>query len=324
MILGCGEALIDMVPYSGGLYKPCCGGSPYNTIIAAGRLGVRAAFLARFSRDFFGEMLFERLKENHVDTRFIRRTCENTMLAFVKLEDGKEPLYTFYTEGTASVSFGREDIPQSLPPEISCIYFGSVALTMEPVGSSIEVFAAEQSARRDGPALSYDPNVRPLVIKDRNAFTERAERLVSFADIVKISKADMEYLYPGLSCEAGIEKILSTVPAGTTKLVVCTLGKYGAEAALKTGAGRVVRARAGAVDLPVMDTIGAGDTFHGAFLSFLEINGKLSRPAIAALTERELSSALLFANKAASLVCSREGADPPTLAELEQFDRLRL
>jgi fructokinase len=324
MILGCGEALIDMVPYSGGLYKPCCGGSPYNTIIAAGRLGVSAAFLARFSRDFFGEMLFERLKENHVDTRFIRRTGENTMLAFVKLEDGKEPLYTFYTEGTAGVSFGREDIPQNLPPEITCIYFGSVAVTMEPIGASIETFAREQSARRDGPALSYDPNVRPLVIKDRAAFAERAGRLVSFADIVKISKADMEYLYPGLSLEAGIEKILSTAPAGTTKLVVCTLGKDGAKAALKTGAGSVIRARAGAVELPVLDTIGAGDTFHGAFLSFLDRNGKMSRPAIAALTEPDLNAALLFANKAASIVCSREGADPPTLAELEQLDCLRV
>jgi hypothetical protein len=57
------------------------------------------------------------------------------------------------------------------------------------------------------------------VIKDRAAFTERAGRLVSFADIVKISKADMEYLYPGLSLEAGIEKILSTTPPARPNLL---------------------------------------------------------------------------------------------------------
>jgi fructokinase len=67
------------------------------------------------------------------------------------------------------------------------------------------------------------------------------------------------------------------------------------------------------VDLPVADTIGAGDTFHGAFLSWLELNGKMSPAAIAALTEAELYKALFIANKAASLVCSRQGAEPPTL-----------
>jgi fructokinase len=318
MILGCGEALIDMVPRPDGLYKPCCGGSPYNTIIAVGRLGVPAAFLARFGRDFFGEMLFERLKANRVDTRFIRRTDENTMLAFVKLENGREPLYTFYTEGTASVSLGLRDIPAELPPELACVYFGSVAMTMEPIGSSIEAFAKGLSERNGSPVLSYDPNVRPFVIRDRAAFTERAERLISYADIVKISTADMEYIYPGLSFEAGIEKILSSVPAGAARLAVCTLGKDGAAAALRTGSGGIVRSRAGALDLPVADTIGAGDTFHGAFLAFLYRNALLSRPAIAALTEQDLNAALLFANRAAALVCSREGAEPPALDELER------
>jgi fructokinase len=71
--------------------------------------------------------------------------------------------------------------------------------------------------------------------------------------------------------------------------------------------------------MPVVDTIGAGDTFHGAFLAFLEMNGRMSRPAIASLTERDLNAALVFANKAAALVCSREGAEPPALAELERL-----
>jgi fructokinase len=67
----------------------------------------------------------------------------------------------------------------------------------------------------------------------------------------------------------------------------------------------------------VADTIGAGDTFHGAFLAWLERKGKMSRPALAALTEAELYNALFFANKAASIVCSRQGAEPPTLREVE-------
>jgi fructokinase len=71
------------------------------------------------------------------------------------------------------------------------------------------------------------------------------------------------------------------------------------------------------INLPVVDTIGAGDTFHGAFLSRLELRDKMSRSAIAELSEQELYDAVFFANKAASLVCNRQGAEPPTLAEVE-------
>jgi fructokinase len=319
MIIGCGEALIDMVPQPGTRYKPCCGGSPYNTIIAVSRLGSSAAFLANFGGDFFGEMLFQRLQDNQVDTRFIRRTGEHTMLAFVKLENGKEPLYTFYTEGTASVSFEEKDIPKNLPPEVNCIFFGSVAMTMEPIGTSIEGFVQAQFERSGGPVISYDPNVRPFVIKDRTAFTQRTQRLIGYTNIVKISEADLEYLYPGLSLEAQIEKLLALGNPAGARLLVCTLGKNGAIAVLKNSAGRYIRSQAAIVNLPVVDTIGAGDTFHGAFLSYLDRNGIMSRSAIAALTEKDLNAALLFANKAASLVCSREGADPPTLGEVNQL-----
>jgi len=71
------------------------------------------------------------------------------------------------------------------------------------------------------------------------------------------------------------------------------------------------------VDVKVVDTIGAGDTFHAGFLSWLEMNGKMSREKIASLSEAELSAALFFANKAASLVCSKRGAEPPTMAEMD-------
>jgi fructokinase len=320
MILGCGEALLDMIPHSGETYKPCCGGSPYNTIIAASRLGAPAAFLANFGTDFFGELLFKRLKDNHVDTRFIRRTNENTMLAFVKLEDGKEPLYSFYTEGTAGVSFRPQDIPERLPAEVNCLYFGSVAMTLEPIATSIEIFVKKQFERPDGPVISYDPNVRPFAIKNHAAFVEKFERLSAFANIVKISEADLKYLYPGLSLEERFEKLLSLSGPAGTRLVVCTLGGKGAAAALKNGSG-LVRASMPAIALPVKDTIGAGDTFHGAFLSYLDRTGAMSRSAVAALTQEDLTAALLFANKAAALVCSREGAEPPTIDEIEGLDR---
>jgi fructokinase len=314
MILICGEALIDMVPMTvppdkSEVFSPCPGGSPYNTAIAAGRLGAQVSFLSRLSKDFFGEILVKRLAQNRVGIDMIARSEQNTTLAFVKLERGKEPEYIFYTVGAADRSFSREDLPAVLPAEVDCIVFGSIAMTMEPAASTIESFVL----RGKNKIISFDPNIRPVMIRDRDAYLKRYEKWIAASRIVKISGADIDFIYPELGIEGAIRRILEMGP----RLVVCTLGKDGATALLRRDGGSPVSASAPIVDLPVIDTIGAGDTFHGALLSWLELKGKMSEAALASLTEGELRDALYFANKAASLVCSRKGADPPTIAEVE-------
>ncbi|GHV74906.1 ribokinase [Spirochaetia bacterium] len=317
MILACGEALIDMVPIQGNGFLPCPGGGPYNTAIAIGRLGVPVRFLSRLSTDFFGEILVDRLVKNNVGVDLIPRTDQNSTLAFVKLEEGKEPQYIFYTEGAADRSFSVEDLPKKLPPEIQCIFFGSISLTVEPSASTIESLVVREGGKNsnaaDGPVISLDPNVRPFMIRDKGAYIRRFEGWVAASTIAKISEADFDFIYPGLGLEQSLERVLGMGP----RLALTTLGSKGALALLRKDDGSVLRVSAPVVDLPVVDTIGAGDTFHGAFLSWLELKGKMSRPALAALTEAELYDALFFANRAASLVCSRQGAEPPTLAEVE-------
>jgi fructokinase len=318
MILACGEALIDMVPRTlpegETLFLPCPGGSPYNTVIAISRLGTPAAFLGRLSTDFFGETLISRLVQNKVLTGLIVRSEETSTLAFVKLEKGREPQYVFYTEGSADRSLTQADLPASLPPDTRCILFGSISLTMEPVASSIEALIRREGMRgEDAPVISLDPNVRPFMIPDTAAYVQRFEGWAACSTIVKVSEADLDFIYPGLGLEKSLERILSLGPC----LVVATLGPRGALALFKRGNGAVFRVTAPVVNVPVADTIGAGDTFHGAFLAWLELHNRMSRQAIPALTEGELYAALFFANKAASLVCSRRGAEPPTLAETE-------
>jgi fructokinase len=318
MILACGEALIDMVPRTlpegETVFLPCPGGSPYNTAIAISRLGTPAAFLGRLSTDFFGETLINRLVQNKVRTGLIARSGETSTLAFVKLEKGGEPQYVFYTEGSADRSLTQADLPASLPPDVRCILFGSISLTMEPVASSIEALIRREGKRReDAPVISLDPNVRPFMIPDTAAYVKRFEGWAACSTIAKVSEADFDFIYPGLGLEKSLERILSLGPC----LAVTTLGPKGALALLKRRDGTVIRVTAPVVDVPVMDTIGAGDTFHGAFLAWLERHGRMSHQAIPALTEAELYGALFFANKAASLVCSRRGAEPPTLAETE-------
>ena len=65
--------------------------------------------------------------------------------------------------------------------------------------------------------------------------------------------------------------------------------------------------------VPIVDSVGAGDTFGGAMLAWL-VNAGVTRATLA--DEGVVVPAVRFGIRAAGLVCQRPGADPPTLAEL--------
>jgi fructokinase len=306
-----GEAVIDMIRRADGVFKPLPGGCSYNTSIAISRLGVSAAFLGRLSTNFFGNMQIERLRQNKVRDDLIIRRDQNPILAFIEVEEGKNPQYAFYIEGTVDQALTAEELPP-IPEETSCMVFGSVSMTLEPIASTIESLVSGEAARKKT-VIAFDPNVRPFAIKDRAEYIKRFEKWISFCTIAKISSEDFEYIYPGAGPDEALQKTIET----GTRLAIITLGAQGSMAMLKRDDGSITKAAAPGVNVTnLVDTVGAGDTFHGAFLAWLEINGKMSYKDVVNLSESDLHNALVFANKASALVCSRHGAEPPYLKEI--------
>jgi fructokinase len=124
--------------------------------------------------------------------------------------------------------------------------------------------------------------------------------------IVKASDSDLAWLFPELDAEEAAQRLL----AQGARLVVVTLGEKGA-----VGVSAGVRVQIEAPRVDVVDTIGAGDEFGAALLAWLHDHDALSVDL--RLDESELSSALGFACRAASLICARAGADPPWRGELD-------
>lgn len=308
MIVSSGESLIDFVPQTqeaAALYRPCPGGSPFNVAIAMARLGAATGFLGKMSRDFFGDMLHSRLQEENVDLRFVSRTDRLTTLAFVKLADGSEPRYAFYTENSADRNLAPIDVPQVFPEEVSCLEFGSISLLMEPEASTLKELVKRHHGKI---ALSFDPNIRPMMVPDKRAFLTEVETLVSLSTVVKVSAADLEWLYPGRPAE---ERASGWLALGAG-IVVMTRGKDGAVLF-----GPNYRVETGEYWVEVKDTIGAGDSFHAALLVRLDQLGRLHPRLAQELTEEEAADAVYYAVKASSLNCAREGADPPTATEMD-------
>jgi fructokinase len=72
-----------------------------------------------------------------------------------------------------------------------------------------------------------------------------------------------------------------------------------------------------AIQTRVADTIGAGDSFHAGLISWLDRHEKLDLETVQSLRPEDARGALGFASNVASITCSRSGANPPYLRELE-------
>jgi len=306
MIVMCGEALIDMLPRQSAegaaVFQPFAGGSVFNVAVALGRLGVPSAFFGGLSTDFFGTILRRALAESHIDVSLANVSDRPTTLAFVSLTDGKAE-YAFFDEHSAGRMITGDDLPP-LPAEATAMHFGSFPLAAEPCGSAFEALMQREHLSR---VISLDPNIRPSLIKNRDAYLERLMHLVGMSDIVKFSDDDLAWIAPGEAFEAVAESWLER----GAKLIVMTRGANGA-----TARSRHASATVPAVKVKVADTIGAGDTFSAATLKWFEERSLLTKHAFARLTEEQIADALGFAAKAASITASRPGADPPWLREM--------
>lgn len=306
MIVACGEALIDMLPRVGKdgapTFQPFVGGSVFNVAVALGRLGADAGFFGGLSTDFFGDQLKAALKQSRVDISLANVSDRPTTLAFVTLIDGKAQ-YAFFDEHSAGRMLTEADLPP-LPVEVTAVHFGSFGLASEPSGSAFEALMQREHLSR---VISLDPNIRPTLIKNRDAYLVRLDHLVAMSDIVKFSDDDLAWIAPDRSFEALAEEWLER----GAKLVIMTRGGDGATARTKR-----LSVTVPSFQVKVADTIGAGDTFSAGMMVRLDQNGLLDKDAIARLDEDQVRDALTFAARAASVTVSRPGADPPWAKDL--------
>ena len=110
--------------------------------------------------------------------------------------------------------------------------------------------------------VSYDPNIRPFFLDDREAAWADVLEIAACARLVKLSDEDLRLLRPGRLDE---EDVCRELLAGDrTELVVLTRGAQGAMA-FTEGATLPVPAP----PTEVVDTVGAGDSFMAATLAML-------------------------------------------------------
>ena len=294
-ILTIGEVLIDLTQTgkdARGIpqFAANPGGAPANLAVAASRLGAQTAFIGKVGADAFGRYLKEVLAENKVD------------VSGMAVDATGERDFSFYRSANADVMLCKEDISDEALKAAKIVHFGSVSLTADP--SRTATLDAAARAKKLGATITYDPNYRANLWKNKEDAIAQMKAPLPLVDILKVSDEELPLLTGTTDCESGTAQLAQN----GIRLIFVTLGANGVFYRFGEKTGHVA-----GVPCKVGDTNGAGDTFFGAALS------KLCKEELDTLTVDKLESILAFANKAASITTSRHGAIPamPTLAEVE-------
>src|SRR4051794_12401013 len=296
MIVVVGESLVDVVDDPD---KPreTVGGSPLNVATTLAGLDVPTMLITEVGHDERGRRILDRVHDSGAELIAAPSVTGRTATATVSLVGGE-----------ASYDF---DIGWSLPhqelPQCDALHVGSLGTVLEPGRDSV-LDLVDQAWARDV-FVSYDPNVRAPLVGDPVQAWRDVEALAGRAHLVKLSDQDVDVLHPGADA-ADIAR--SLLEGDRTELVLLTLGKAGAVAL----AGDLV-VQVPALEIDVVDTVGAGDAFMAATLAVLLEDSAFDHygagvPADRSRLERILHAAI----EVAGITCSRPGAASPTRPEL--------
>ncbi len=297
-----GESLVDIVvPADGGPRHNAVGGSCLNVAVGLARLDVPTTLVTRIGEDDLGRQVAEHVQASDV-----------VLSPGSVVPGGTTSTATAHLDAEHAATYDFElewDLPAvELPADVLGVHVGSLGAALEP-GKAAVMDLVRRAVDADV-FVSYDPNIRPFFLHDREAAWRDVCEIAGGARLVKLSDEDLRLLRP----DAGEEDVCRALVAGEhTEVVVLTRGGQGATAYTE---GATLHVPAPPTD--VVDTVGAGDSFMAAMLAMLcdwdvPAGGE---GALRALDDARVELLVRGAVAAAALTCSRRGANPPTRREL--------
>ena len=301
-----GEALIDLLaqppatPDAPRAFLQYAGGAPANVAVAAARLGADTHFAGMLGEDMFGDFLFDSFTAMGVATDCIVRTDEaKTALAFVALDADGERSFSFYRPPAADLLFRAEHFHPACFDRAGVFHVCSNSLTDEAVAEA--TLHGMTRAGEAGAVVSLDLNLRPALWPHGVDPSPRLWQALERADLVKLSREELEYLARPLGGEG---EVLSRLFAAQAQCVVVTDGAAPVRWFTRESKGQVTGFRVDA-----LDTTAAGDAFVGGLLVRLGERGGDGRGFAGFCRDRAaIEDAIRFGAAVGALAVTRKGA----------------
>ena len=271
-------------------YQVAFGGKGANQAVAAGRSGADIAFIACTGDDDIGERVRRQLERDRIDVAPVRAVKEqSTGVALIFVNAEGENVIGIHAGANAALSVGQVAAEEAR-------IAGAQALLMQLESPLESVLAAAKIAHQHQTTVVLNP--APA--------RELSDELLALVDIITPNETEAEKL-TGIRVENDVDaaNAARVLHAKGIGIVMITLGSRGVWVS-HDGQGR----RVPGFKVQAVDTIAAGDTFNGAFVTAL-------------LEGTALDEAIRFAHAAAAIAVTRKGAQPsvPWREEIDEFLR---
>ncbi|MEE9611248.1 MAG: PfkB family carbohydrate kinase [Desulfatiglandales bacterium] len=292
-VIGLGQACVDYLgripsyPQEDGKVELMdlhmqCGGPASTALVTLSRMGVKTCFLGSISDDPLGLEILRELKEEDVDSTYLKITPHFTsQFAFIAInkEDGKRTI--FWHRGTVP-PLKASDV--NLPP-----FPNARILHLDGLMIEASAEAARQAKTRG-----------MTVVMDAGTMRGGSKGLVSLVDVLVASET---FVTPLVGSDVSPETSLHALRDLGPRQVVITRGAKGSIGLNDSG---IVRQKA--FPVRAVDTTGAGDVYHGAYIYGL-------------LEGWDMSECMRFASATSAIKCKAIGARKgiPNVEEVKEF-----
>lgn len=280
-VIGIGETLFDVLPEGKKL-----GGAPANFAYHVSQFGIESCAVSAMGDDELGKELEAELNEHHLNYQ-IEKVDYPTGTVQVSLDANGIPAYEI-KEGVAWDNIPFTPALEEKAKNCTAVCFGSLAQRSEVSRNTIHRFL-DTMPDEEGRYKVFDINLRQGFFT-KEIITESIRR----CNILKINDEELITIsrlfgYPGIDLQNKCWLLLGKY---NLKMLILTCGVNGSYV--------FTPGEVSFIDTPkveVADTVGAGDSFTGAFVASI-LRGKSVREA------HEL------AVKVSAYVCTQNGAMP--------------
>ncbi|MCQ8229608.1 MULTISPECIES: ribokinase [Pantoea] len=269
-------------------YQIAFGGKGANQAVAAGRAGADIAFIACVGADDIGERIRQQLQQDRIDTAPVETVAdESTGVAMIFVNGEGENNIGIYSGANAALTPTRVAQHQQVIADAD-------ALLMQLESPLESVLAAAKIARAQ----------QTQVILNPAPATALSDELLALIDIITPNETEAEIL-TGIAVKSDEDaaRAAAALHAKGIDTVLITLGRRGVWLSEQGNGVRIP-----GFSVQAIDTIAAGDTFNGAFIT-------------ARLEGMPMHDAVRFAHAAAAIAVTRPGAQPsvPWRTEIDAF-----
>ena len=257
------------------------GGKVASGMVACARLGAKCAMMGSVGDDIFGQFIIGDFERHGIDTSAMKIKAGESSPLSVVLSEAAGGSRTFLYKDSSGAHYGHDNIDEELLKNTKYFF----------ISHGNEVICQAVDIARDAGAK---------IFIDADWYSPETVALIPKIDVFVGS----EFFYKGMfgednSYEANCRKIMDMGP----QIVLFTFGENGCVGLSADGYFSLPAFR-----VEVVDTVGAGDVFHGAFLAGL-------------LAGRTVKDAARFASAVAAIKCTRIGgrAGIPDLKTAERF-----